>query len=140
MSWVRVWIHAVFTTINRDALIDKSFRQPLFEHMKANAKKKEIILIEVNGYVDHVHCLFSINKEMSISKVLQLIKGESSHWINKNNFINGKFKWQDDYWAVSVSESHLNLVRNYIQNQEQHHKKKSFNEEIEIFNKKYKWS
>ncbi len=108
-------------------------------HIKENAKEKDIWLDTVNGYHEHVHCLLSLNKEQSICKVTQLIKGESSNWINKNNILNGKFHWQDDYWAVGVSESHVALVRNYIHNQEEHHKKQTFAEEIERFMYKYGW-
>jgi len=67
------------------------------------------------------------------------MKGESSHWINKNKIIRDKFIWQDDYWAVSVSESHLASVRSYIHNQEKHHKSKTFSEEIKEFMEKYGW-
>ena len=74
-----------------------------------------------------------------MSKIAQLIKGESSRWINKNNLVQGKFIWQDDYWAVGVSESHLKSVRNYIRCQEEHHKEKSFSEEVDRFMKKYGW-
>lgn len=83
--------------------------------------------------------MISLGRDQSISKVVQLIKEESANWINKNKLVNGKFSWQDDYWAVSVSESHLMSVRKYIQNQEDHHKKITFGEEINIFMKKYGW-
>ena len=139
MSWVRVWIHTVFTTKNRQPLITKNIRDRLFSHIKENAKKKDIFLEEIGGYHDHVHCLISLNKDLSISKTLQLIKGESSHWVNKNNLLPQKFSWQDDYWAVGVSEAHLQLVKYYLQNQETHHKKKTFQEEIDEFMVKYGW-
>ncbi len=139
MSWVRVWVHAVFTTKNRKPLLLKSFRQELFRHIKTNAKKKELIVIEVNGSFDHVHVLFSLNRDMSISKTLQLIKGESSYWLNKQGFSPAKILWQDDYWAVGVSESHLKQVQKYVLNQEIHHKKTSFNEEMNLFMEKYNW-
>ena len=74
-----------------------------------------------------------------MSEVAQLIKGESSNWINKSGLIKDHFNWQDDYWAVSVSESHIFSVRKYIQNQEAHHGIKSFSEEIDVFMKKYGW-
>ena len=93
----------------------------------------------VNGYQDHAHCLISIGREQSISKVAQLIKGESSYWINKNNLTIQKFYWQDDYWAVGVSEGALKSVRKYIHNQEVHHSKKSFNTEIKIFMEEHGW-
>ena len=66
-----------------------------------------------------------------------LLKGESSNWVNKGNLVEGKFEWQDEYIAVSVSESQLNKVREYINNQEKHHRVKSFDEEYKIFLKKY---
>ena len=67
----------------------------------------------------------------------QLIKGESSHWINKNNFITNKFEWQDEYIAVSIGHSQVNRVRDYIKNQEEHNRKKTFQEEYEEFIEKY---
>jgi REP element-mobilizing transposase RayT len=74
---------------------------------------------------------------MSLSKTLQLIKGEASFWANENNLVKPKLKWADDYFAVSVSESIVDKVRNYIKNQEEHHKKMSFQEEYEDFIKKF---
>ena len=122
MSWVRIWVHLVFSTKDRIPFLNsKEIREKIFEHIKQNAKAKDIWLEEINGYSDHVHCLLSLNKDQSISKVAQLIKGESSNWINKNKIVNTKFLWQDDYWAVSVSESHLESVRNYIKQQDEHH-------------------
>ena len=105
--------------------------------MKQNAIIKEIFLDSINGYSEHVHCLISLNKTQSISDVAQLIKGESSFWINKNKLTSNKFMWQDDYWAVSVSESMVPRTRSYILNQEEHHQKKNFKEEVDEFMKKY---
>ena len=140
MSWVRVWLHIVFTTKNREPILSSKIRKNIFQHIKENAAQKDIWIDSINGYTEHVHCLLSLNKDQTISKVIQLIKGESSFWINKNNLTNTKFSWQDDYWVVSVSESHLKSVREYIHNQEDHHKYKSFSEEIGEFMKKYGWS
>ena len=140
MCWVRVWINAVFTAKNRMPLIHQDFRKKLFDHIKENSKEKGIMLVEVNGFEEHFHCLIALNKDMSISKTMQLIKGESSHWINKNNLCTKEFMWQDDYWAVRVSESHVRSVQKYIQNQEQHHTKKKFKEEIDTFMHKYGWT
>lgn len=83
--------------------------------------------------------MISLGKDQTISKISQLIKGESSKWINDNKLTKTKFFWQDDYWAVSVSESHIESVKEYIQNQEEHHRTKSFTEEVEEFMKKYGW-
>ena len=140
MSWIRIWVHLVFSTKNRDPLLNSSeLRNKLFHHIKQNAAGKDIWLDHVNGHNNHIHCLVSLGREQSISKISQLIKGESSHWINKNSLTKTKFIWQDDYWAVGVSESHLKSIRSYIQNQEEHHMKISFDEEIDKFMKKYGW-
>jgi putative transposase len=140
MSWVRIWIHLVFSTKNREPFLGDSIRETVIEHIKMNAVEKEIWLDSINGYVDHIHCLISINKEQTLSNIVRLIKGESSFWINKNKLTNNKFVWQDDYWAVSVSESHLNPIRNYIKSQEEHHRVKTFLEEVKEFMQKYGWN
>jgi len=141
MSWVRVYIHMVFSTKNWEAFLNSLvLRKMVFQHIKQNATEKGIWLDCVSGYQDHAHCLISLGKEQTISKVAQLIKGESSFWINQNNITANKFIWQDDFWVVGVSESHIESVRNYIHKQEEHHSKKTFKEEVDEFMKKYGWS
>jgi putative transposase len=81
--------------------------------------------------------LISLKGEQSVSKVAFLIKGESSHWVNVNELTRTKFEWQNEFIALSVSESSLPKVRKCIRNQEIHHKNRSFREEYEIFIKKY---
>jgi len=141
MSWIRVYIHIVFTTKNRTSYLNSSeLRKNVFQHIKQNAAEKGIWIDCINGWQDHVHCIISLNKEQSISRVMQLIKGESSFWINKNKLTKHKFIWQDDYWVVGVSESHLPVLRKYIHNQEAHHKSKSFTDEVTALMEKYGWS
>ena len=138
MSWIRIWVHLVFSTKNREAFfIKKEIKEKIIEHIKSNAKKKEIWLEEIDGDKNHFHCLISLGRDQTISKISQLIKGESSKWINDEELTKAKFSWQDDYWAVSVSESHIASVKKYIGNQEKHHKTKSFTEEVDDFMKKY---
>ena len=140
MSWVRVYINMVFSTKNREPFLNSSsLRKSVFQHFKQNASEKGIWLDCVNGYQEHTHCLISLGKEQTISKVAQLIKGESSFWINKNKLTKQKFNWQDDFWAVGVSESHLKAVRNYIYEQETHHKTVPFSQEVDTFMKKHGW-
>lgn len=104
--------------------------------MIQNAKEKGIYIDFINGYTDHCHCLISLGSDQNISKIMQLIKGESTNWFNKQEFIEDKFQWQEEYFAVSVSESIVDKVRNYIKNQEVHHSKKSFQEEyLELIKK-----
>ena len=137
MSYIRIWVHLVFATKNRIPLLTKEIRYKVQEHIIENCKKKSIYLQTINGFTEHIHCLISLGKEQSIAKVAQLIKGESSFWINKNQLTAEQFMWQDDYFAVSVSESNLQTVINYIKNQEIHHAKKSFNDEVKEFEKLY---
>jgi REP element-mobilizing transposase RayT len=137
MGYVKIWIHLVWTIKNRQKLLVKEIRQPLFEHIRTNAKDKKIHIDFINGHLEHVHCLISLNSGQTIDNILMLLKGESSFWINKNNLTNGKFEWQDEYFAVSVSESAINNVRDYIKNQEEHHRKKTFQEEYDEFIQKY---
>jgi putative transposase len=139
MSFVRVWLHIVFSTKNRESILSKPIREKLFQHIKDNCKEKGIFLRAINGYTDHVHCLVSLDKNQTIAHLMQLIKGESSFWLNQQNLIEGKFSWQDDYFAVSVSESQLKRVIQYINNQEQHHLSKSFIDETNEFMQKYGW-
>jgi putative transposase len=139
MSFLKIWIHIVFATKNREPLLQKELRAKLFEHITQNCKDKGIFLKAINGYSDHIHCLISLGKDQNIAKIVQLIKGESSFWINQNNIIKDKFSWQDDYFAVSVSESKLQSVITYIDNQETHHAKKSFSDEVDEFMNKYGW-
>ena len=137
MPLLKIWIHLVWATKNRAPVLTKDIRETIFKHIKENGKKKNIHVDFVNGHCDHVHCLVSLNAEQTIAKVVQLLKGESSYWANKNNLCEEKLAWQDEYFAVSVSESGVDSVREYIKNQEEHHRNKAFGEEYDEFVKKY---
>lgn len=100
-------------------------KNKVFNHIRENAKEKGIYLSEINGHHEHVHCLISLTAEQTMAKVMQLLKGESSYWINKQEVVPREFEWADEYFAVSVSESQVEKVRQYIRNQEEHHRKKS---------------
>ena len=138
MPFVKVYIHFVWSTKNRyPYLATKELRLKMWNHIRENARKKGIFVDFVNGYNDHCHCLVSLGVDQTIQKTMQLIKGESSFWFNNQKLITEKFQWQDEYYAVSVSESILEKVRNYIKKQEEHHHKKTYNEEYEEFIKIY---
>ena len=138
MPFVKVYIHFVWSTKNRyPYLATKELRLKMWNHIRDNARKKGIFVDFVNGYNDHCHCLVSLGVDQTIQKTMQLIKGESSFWFNNQKLITEKFQWQDEYYAVSVSESILEKVRNYIKKQEEHHHKKTYNEEYEEFIKIY---
>lgn len=138
MPYIKVYIHFVWSTKNRiPYLTTKALREAMWKHIRENGKEKGIFIDFVNGHQEHCHCLVSLGTEQSISKVMQMIKGEAAFWFNKQNFILEKLEWQDEYFAVSVSESVLDKVRNYIKNQEKHHTKKTFQHEYDEFIEKY---
>jgi putative transposase len=138
MPFIKVYIHFVWSTKNRKPFLDSpELRQKVWEHIKENAKMKEIFIDTINGCQEHCHCLISLGTDQTMSKIMQLLKGESSFWINKHNLCKRKFEWQEEYFAVSVSESILGKVREYIKNQESHHRKKSFEVEYNEFIEKY---
>lgn len=137
MSFVKIMIHAVWGTKNRYPFLTKEIREKVIQHIKQNAKTKGIYIDRLNGHTEHMHCLISLNADMSIAKAMQLIKGESAFWINKEKMTKRKFEWANEYYAASVSESVLGKVRAYIDNQEEHHKKKTFEQEHEEFISKY---
>lgn len=137
MPYTKVLLHIIWSTKNRIKSIKKDIKPKLLNHILKNAKEKEIFIESINSVEDHIHILISLGREQTISKVVQLIKGESSNWVNKSFQLRDKFEWQDEYFAVSVSESAVDKVKEYIKNQEEHHRVKSFDEEYELFLEKY---
>lgn len=138
MSYLKIYIHIVFSTKNRAPHFNTlELQVKVWKHIKANAYEKGIYLDMVNGYSDHCHCLVSLGSNQNIENIVQLLKGESSYWINQNKLTKEKFSWQEEYFAVSVSESKIEKVRTYIKNQNIHHHKKTFEEEYQEFIKIY---
>src|SRR5688572_461125 len=130
MPWIKVWLHFVWCTKNRFPYLQDGIRTRVFEHIRENAITKNIHIDLLNGFVEHVHCLISLGSDQTLEKLMQLIKGESSCWINKNHLTKKKFEWQDEYFVASVSESNVASVRRYIARQEQHHSRVPFDTEF----------
>ena len=137
MSYVRIWLHCVWGTKRRIPFLTGDNKKIIIEHIKEYARDKNIYIDFINGHKDHLHSTISLSPEQNISKIMQLIKGESSYWINNRKLIKEKFEWADEYYAVSVSESQMPKVRKYIENQEIHHRKKSWEEECNEIIEKY---
>ena len=137
MSYIRIWVHCVWGTKRRIAFFNEQNTSKTISHIRENAKKKDIYIDFINIHKDHVHCLLSLNSGHSIDKDIQLIKGESSFWINKSGIVQGKFSWAEEFFAVSVSESHIDFVRDYIKNQEKHHAVMTWEDEYNQFLDKY---
>ncbi len=136
-SFINIWIHFVWAVKKREPLLDKSFRVNLCKHILENGRSKNIYVDMINGVEDHLHCLVSLKSTQNVSDIAQKLKGKSSKWINDKGLVDGSFEWQEGYGAFSVSPDpkHLKRVRNYIKNQEKHHEQKSFNEEMEEFDR-----
>jgi len=134
---VNIWMHAVWGTKRRERILAAAPLDLLCRHIRNNAVQKDFYIDEVNGHEDHLHCLMTLKADWSISRQMQMIKGESSNWANKQRIFPGKLEWADEYFASSVSESRLGWVRNYIRNQEEHHRRMSFAEEYADFIKTF---
>ena len=131
-----ILIHVVFSTKQRFKLLHKDWRDDLFAYMGGIATEHKSKLLRSGGVEDHVHLLMKIHPKFAISDTIKLIKGNSSRWINDNKKIAARFEWQRGYGAFSVSESMSNTVKRYIENQEEHHRQQSFEDEyISFLNK-----
>ena len=135
-SYSQLYIQIVFAVKGRENLILNSFKDDLFSYMAGIIKGKNHKSIIVNGWMDHVHLFVGLNPASAISDIVRDVKNNSSNFVNKNNFVKGRFSWQEGYGAFSYSHSQIGKVYDYIKNQEQHHKKHSFKEEyIELLHK-----
>lgn len=130
-SFNKIWIHAIWATKERMPLIHQNIEQKVFQFITDQLCELGCPVRIINGMPDHIHCLFLLNPQKSISEVIKQIKGSSSHYINQYNLIADKFAWQTGYAAYSISESVVDKVFNYIKNQKSHHQKKSFHQEYE---------
>jgi len=137
MAYVRNWLHCVWGTKNKEKFLLEGKKYEIINLIRSNASVKGVYIDYINGHLDHMHCLLSLNADQSLAKVMQLIKGESSFWINRNMNMSKKFEWADEYFAVSISPSILPGVREYIKNQDLHHKKTTWMQEYMGFMQEY---
>ena len=136
-SYTRCWLHLIWGTRNREPLLPREARKRVSGFLMKYAQDKEIFMKLNYVNADHTHALIDLPTRYSIEEILQLLKGSSSHWINQNDLISGKFAWGRGYAAFSVSHSNVDRVVAYIANQEEHHRVKTFAEEYENFIRKH---
>lgn len=130
--------HLVFSTKNRIPMIDKSFQDELYGYIGGILRGSGGVLLTAGGMPDHVHLLAGWGTSISVAKMLQLLKTNSSKWMNERPGMPiGRFGWQEGYSAFTVSESQIEVVRKYILNQEEHHRKMSFREEFLMLLKRH---
>ena len=136
-SYSRVWLHLIWATLERRPLLFKGTAAKVSGYLSQYAVEKGIYM-KIN-YVnpDHVHALVDLPTGLSIEGAMQLLKGASSHWINESNLLPVKFGWGRGYGAFSVSQSGVAEVAKYIADQEEHHRKKSFGEELKLLVERY---
>jgi len=136
-TYTQIHVHAVFAVQNRMSLINQSWQERLYQYMIAVIQKHGHKVLSIGGMPDHVHVLFGFRPTQALSNLIQEVKRDSSAWINKEKLVMGRFSWQEGYGAFSYSKSHISQVANYIETQEQHHKKRTFREEYIEFLKKF---
>ncbi|MBF0107428.1 MAG: IS200/IS605 family transposase [Deltaproteobacteria bacterium] len=140
--------HIVFSTKNREPMISDSIQHRVYEYMSGVIRGEKCVLLGIGGMSDHVHLLIKIKADLSVSELMKRVKGNTSHWNNENRITPRRFSWQDGFGAFSVSQSQKDAVFSYIANQQEHHRKKTFQEEFIDFlkkqkieyNEKYLWS
>jgi REP element-mobilizing transposase RayT len=132
-TYTQIHIQTIFTVQNRDCVIHNSWKDELYKYITGIIKKNQHKPIIINGMPDHIHILFGMRPTQSLSDLMQDIKGDSSKWLNKKGYVKCRFSWQEGFGAFSYSKSQVPKVINYINEQEKHHKKKSFIEEYNEF-------
>lgn len=138
MSYVCSYLHCVFSTKDRRPFITSALRSRLWPYLGGIARENGITALSIGGVEDHVHLLLSLPAMMPIAKVMQLIKGGSSKWVHDTFPDQRHFAWQTKYGAFSVSVSQVDKTVAYIEKQEAHHRKMTFQEEFITLLKKHR--
>jgi len=136
-TFTQIYIQAVFAVQDRASLLSPKWKDELYKYITGIVQNNKHKMIAINGVSNHIHLFIGYKPHQLIPDLLQDIKGSSSKWINEKRFVQGKFSWQESYGAFSYSHSQISRVAKYIENQEQHHKKKSFREEYITFLEKF---
>jgi REP element-mobilizing transposase RayT len=135
MSYVNNHVHIVFSTTNRLKLIREKLQPKLWAYMAGIAQNHGMHAVAIGGIDDHVHALVNIGPTLSIAKAAQVLKANSSRWMNEHPGV--RFSWQEGYFCCSVSRSQLATVRQYIARQREHHRKLDSAAEFELLLKKH---
>ena len=136
-SLSKVYVHITFSTKNRVNRIDDKIETPLFEYIGGVCKQMECNPIKVGGHENHIHILCLLSRKVAQMTLLENIKKSSSKWIKTKGDEYSDFYWQDGYGIFSVNPTEIEVVKKYISNQKEHHKKRTFQDEFRAFLKKY---
>lgn len=132
-SLVKNYVHIVFSTKYRKPLIRPEIEDELYSYLGGICNKLECHVIKVGGYTDHIHILCMLSKKITLMKLMEELKAHSSKWIKTKGEQYSNFYWQNGYGAFSVKPSDVEIVKNYIANQKEHHGKKTFQNEYRAF-------
>ncbi len=136
-TFSQMYVQVIFAVKGRTNLISKTNEEELYKYIAGIIKGKDQKSIIVNGMPDHIHAFVGLRPSMAASDLVRDIKNNSSNFINDHKWVKGKFSWQEGYGIFTYSHSHIESVYNYILNQKEHHKKKTFREEYIDFLKKF---
>jgi len=137
-SLSKVYVHIIFSTKNRQSKIDNNIQTSLFEYLGGIGRGLECNPIKIGGHFDHVHLFCLLSRKIPQMKLLEELKKQSSRWRKTKGQKYSDFYWQDGYGIFSINPSETDIVVNYINNQEEHHKKITFQDEFRAFLRKYK--
>ncbi len=137
-SLVKNYLHIVFSTKHRQPLILPTIEKELYSYLGGICNNLECQVIKIGGHKDHIHILCLLSKKTALIKLVEQLKSNSSKWIKTKGSEYSNFYWQDGYGSFSVNPSEVDIVINYIENQKEHHSKKTFQEEYIAFLTKYK--
>jgi putative transposase len=136
-SLAKVYIHAVFSTKNREPILADDWRDELFHVLGGTANNLDCQALMTGGVADHVHMLFQLGRSITIADAIGKIKSTSSNWINQSRGPATPFHWQGGYAAFSVSQSNVEAVRQYIRRQPEHHANQTFQDELREWLRRY---
>jgi len=130
-TYTQIHIQCVMAVKFRNALIQSLWKEQLHKYITGIVQNHGHKMIAINSMPDHLHLFIGLRPDQSLSDLMRLAKGESSEWINKQQFTPTTFRWQEGYGAFSYSRSHVQAVTDYVMNQEEHHRKRTFLEEYQ---------
>ena len=132
-TFTQIHIQVIFAVQNRQSLIHPNWAEELNRYITGIIQNHGHRVLQIGGMPDHLHIFFGMRPRQSLSDLMRIVKSESSRWINDKRLAKGRFSWQEGFGGFSYSKSQVPQVIRYIQNQEEHHRKRTFVEEYKAF-------
>jgi REP-associated tyrosine transposase len=132
---IYLFVHVIWRVGGRECLLSSPVRRVLFAHLQKEGEIRGIRLVAAGGAEDHVHCLFQLLASQNLAQVVRSIRTSAADWLNETRLLTGEFGWEEDYFACSVSPSGVRQVIDYLGRQEEYHKTRTLDNELEIFDR-----